>query len=258
MRPLTAVERFFERLFERPTARLFKARLQPVQLQRRIERAMETNRLSGADRTLVPNRIRVHLNPADLEGFGEFSVSLAAELADGALAFARGHRYSLVDRPRVDLVADPAVTLGEVRVVARFADPDPSARPAGGAQATGPDSDGPGQSTRTMVFTVPVVEGPLARLREIRPDGTQREVEIDGALLTIGRAGDNGLVIHDSRISRHHARLQARRGTLVLTDLGSTNGSRVNGARVDEVVLGEGDRIELGDTVLVVESVPAG
>jgi pSer/pThr/pTyr-binding forkhead associated (FHA) protein len=44
----------------------------------------------------------------------------------------------------------------------------------------------------------------------------------------------------------------------VLTDLGSTNGSRVNGARVDEVVLGEGDRIELGDTVLVVESVSAG
>jgi pSer/pThr/pTyr-binding forkhead associated (FHA) protein len=109
-----------------------------------------------------------------------------------------------------------------------------------------------------MVFQVPVVEGPVARLREIRPDGTQREIEVDGALLTIGRGSDNGLVIHDSRISRHHARLQARRGTLVLTDLGSTNGSRVNGERVDEVVLGEGDTIELGDTVLVVESVSAG
>jgi FHA domain-containing protein len=263
MRRLTALERFFERLFERPSARLFKARLQPVQLQRRIERAMETERMSGADRTLVPNRFRVHLNRVDLEAFGDFSVSLAAELADGALAFARSHRYSLVDRPRVDLVADPQVPPGEVRVIARFADPDPSSRlPPGGPAAEGaPDRDGSAgtaQSTRTMVFQVPVVEGPVARLREIRPDGTQREIEVDGALLTIGRGSDNGLVIHDSRISRHHARLQARRGTLVLTDLGSTNGSRVNGERVDEVVLGEGDEIELGDTVLVVESVSAG
>jgi hypothetical protein len=259
MRPLTAIERFFERLFERPSARLFRARLQPVQLQRRIERAMETDRLSGADRTLVPNRFRVHLNPADLAGFGEFSASLAAELADGAMAFARSHRYSVVDRPQVDLVADPAVAVGEVRVAARFADPDRSSRPAAEPATNGEAApDDVHQPTRTMVFQVPVVEGPMARLREIRPDGTQREVDVDGALLTIGRASDNGLVIHDSRISRHHARLQVRRGTLVLTDLGSTNGSRVNGSRVDEVVLGEGDRIELGDTVLVVESVSAG
>jgi hypothetical protein len=151
------------------------------------------------------------------------------------------------------------VAVGEVRVAARFADPDRSPRPAAEPSTAGEaEPDDLHQPTRTMVFEVPVVEGPMARLREIRPDGTQREVDVDGALLTIGRASDNGLVIHDSRISRHHARLQARRGTLVLTDLGSTNGSRVNGARVDEVVLGEGDRIELGDTVLVVESVSAG
>jgi hypothetical protein len=232
MRRLTALERFFERLFERPSARLFKARLQPVQLQRRIERAMETERMSSADRTLVPNRFRVHLNRVDLEAFGDFSVSLA----------------------------DPGVPLGEVRVVARFADPDPASRlpPGEPAAAGGADDEGTGGPTRTMLFQVPVVAGPVARLREIRPDGTQREVEVDGALLTIGRGSDNGLVIHDSRISRHHARLQARRGTLILTDLGSTNGLRVNGVRVDEVVLGEGDEIELGDTILVVESVLAG
>ena len=67
MPPFAAIERFFERLFERPSARLFRARLQPVQLQRRIERAMEAERLATADRTLVPNRFVVHLNPDDLE-----------------------------------------------------------------------------------------------------------------------------------------------------------------------------------------------
>jgi hypothetical protein len=269
MRPLAAVERFFERIFERPSARLFRARLQPVQVQRRIERAMETERLSGADRILVPNRFRVRLNPEDLASFGDMSATLAGELADGAFAFARQHRYAVADMPRVDLASDPSVGRGEVEVDARFADPDrgpvPAAPVAGadaGAAATpAPSTDGaPGMpahdlGSHTMVFQVPKPARPMARLRELRPDGTQREVEIDGASLSIGRASDNDLTIHDGRVSRHHARLQVRRGTLVFTDLRSTNGSRVNGVRVAEVVLGEGDRIELGDTVLVVEAV---
>jgi pSer/pThr/pTyr-binding forkhead associated (FHA) protein len=61
-------------------------------------------------------------------------------------------------------------------------------------------------------------------------------------------------VLRDSRVSRRHARLAARDGVLVLTDLGSTNGTRVNGHRITEVVLGEGDRIAIGETVMVVEA----
>lgn len=256
MRLLTAVERFFERLFERPTARIFRARLQPVQVQRRIERAMEHGRLSGADRTHVPNRFRVSLNPLDLAAFGDMAESLAVELADAALTFARTHRYALADRPRVVLVADPAVEPGDVRVEATFEDPERRAAVDGDVPSGHPDA-GPADG-RTMVFRVPTVESPLAVLREIRPDGTEREVRVDGRPLTIGRARENGLVLHDARVSRFHGRLQARRGALVYTDLDSTNGSRVNGVPVSEVVLGEGDRIELGNTVIVVESVAGG
>jgi hypothetical protein len=251
MRLLTAIERFFERLFERPSARLFRARLQPVQIQRRIERAMELERLSGSERTLVPNRFRVALNPADLAAFADITGSLAAELADAALAFARSHRYALTDRPRVELVSDPRVHPGEVGVVASFADPEAATAGAVGATRR---VDEP-VDNRTMVFNVPHVDAPLATLREVRSDGTERTVSIDGRPLTIGRASENGLVLRDSRVSRFHGRLQARRGALVYTDLESTNGSRVNGVPVTEVVLGEGDRIEVGGTVLVVESV---
>lgn len=228
---------------------------------------METERLSGADRILVPNRIRVRLNPGDMAAFEDVASSLAAELADGALAFARAHRYALADRPQVSLAADAAVDVGEIRVDTRFADPEvrrpqtlggdeqPS-RIAGqpGSEPT-PAAASDAGKTRTMVFRAPIVDAPLAVLRELRPDGTQREVTVDGRLLTIGRARDNGLVLDDARASRHHARLQGRRGTIVFTDLDSTNGSRVNGIAVEEVVLGAGDVIEIGDTVLVVESV---
>jgi hypothetical protein len=270
MPPFAAIERFFERLFERPSARLFRARLQPVQLQRRIERAMESERLATADRTLVPNRFVVHLNPDDLEAFGDMTASLASELADGALVFARTRHYTLVDRPRVTLFADAAVERTDIRVTARFADPI-AGQQAGGhasddragawAAAGAPDAEphhGGGEGSigvrsDTMVFTVPRPSAPAARLRIVGRDGDDRVYEFDGSGLTIGRAADNDLVIPDGRVSRHHARIVGRRGTLVYADLGSTNGSRVNGVPVGELVLGAGDRIEIGDTMIVVE-----
>jgi Protein of unknown function (DUF3662)/FHA domain len=255
MPPFAAIERFFERLFERPSARLFRARLQPVQLQRRIERAMEGERLATADRTLVPNRFVVHLNPDDLEGFGDMTASLASELADGALVFARSRHYTLVDRPRVTLFADSTVVRAEIRVTARFADPIAGghANPSPALEADTDDGDSVAVHSDTMVFTVPRPTAPAARLRVIDRDGTERVEEFDGSALSIGRAADNDLVLPDSRVSRHHARIAGRRGTLVYADLGSTNGSRVNGVGVGELVLGAGDRIELGDTVIVVE-----
>jgi hypothetical protein len=258
MAGLSTLERLLERLFERPAARLFHSRVQPIQLQRRIERAMETERLSGADRTLVPNAFTVRLHPDDLEPLRGIAASLVAELADGALAFARRHAYTVLDRPRVDLVADAAVDAGEIRVAAGWIDragrrdadalraddePDP-------AIATGDT----GRPDDTMVFRPPTPAVPRAILREISPGGRERRITLEAAALTLGRATDNGIVLHDARVSRHHARLQVRQGRLVLNDLQSTNGTRVNGVRIAEVALGEGDRIQVGDTTLVVES----
>jgi len=263
--PLAALERFFERIFERQTARLFRTRLQPIQLQRRIERSMESARRRDGDRTLVPNRYAVHVAPADLQALREVHPNLAADLADAALAFARGHGFTLADRPTVALVADATVEAADVRVAATTdRRRDEPADPGRGIRPDDPtDSAAPGQGERdqpppiehTAVFVVPTIESSQAVLREIRPDGSSRSLVVGGRPLTIGRAPDNGLVLADSRASRHHARLYGRRGALVLTDLGSTNGSWVNDRRIDEMALGEGDQIRIGDTVLVVESV---
>jgi hypothetical protein len=259
--PLAAVERFFERIFERQAARLFRTKLQPIQLQRRIERAMESGRHRDGDRTLVPNRYAVHLNLVDLEAIRQVHPNLAADLADAALAFARGHGYTLADRPTVALIADTTIDTADLRVVAttdlRRGDassnrpPGPTGPPDAGAT----DLNAPPQIEHTSVFVVPTIESSRAVLREIRPDGRSRSIVVDGRPLTIGRAPDNGLVLADSRASRHHARLYGRRGALVLADLGSTNGSWVNDRRIDEMALGEGDQVRIGDTILVVESV---
>jgi hypothetical protein len=239
---LSGFERLLERLLERPSARLFKTRLQPIQIQRRIERAMERERHTAGARVMVPDRFSVHLAPIDLEAFGEAVEEVAAQLADAALVFARGRGYLLAARPRVELVADRSIGDGDVRVAAGFESSDPSLDPGA-------------MTNQTMVFTVPELRAPSAVLRAVDPDGHEREIRIDGTLLTIGRTADNGLALADSRVSRHHARLRARHGMLVLTDLDSSTGVRVNGVRVAEVALGVGDRIEIGDTVLVVDAV---
>ena len=264
MGPLAALERFFERIFERQTARLFRTKLQPIQLQRRLERAMESERVRDGDRTLVPNRYAIHLAPPDLAALRDAHPSLAADLADAALGFARGHAYHLSDRPTVALIADSTVETGDVRVAASL---DSTARPAPSPSSTGTGAAGEGgvpadnqpdarpRVDQTAVFVVPAVESPRATLREVRPDGSSQSFVVDGRPLTIGRGPDNGLVLQDGRASRHHARIYGRQGALLLADLGSTNGSWVNDRRVQEIALGEGDQIRIGDTVLIVESV---
>ncbi len=257
MPPLAAIERFFERLFERPSARLFRTHVQPVQIQRRVERAMEAGRRPQADRTVVPNRFVVHLNPDDLTALADAADHVASGLADEALSFARAHHYTLVDRPRVDLVADPAVLRADIRVDATNSDQQAAEQTGATHSDPSPGPDHPSGPTDTAVFTVPQAVTPRAVLQVTDPDGRSRAVEIGSGGLTIGRAEDNDLVARDGRVSRHHGRIVGRRGTLIYLDVGSTNGSKVNGEPVVEVVLGIGDRLELGDTTLVVEVVEA-
>ncbi|HEX5590433.1 MAG TPA: DUF3662 and FHA domain-containing protein [Candidatus Limnocylindrales bacterium] len=247
MRPLSAVERFFERLFERPSARLFRARVHPIQVLRRVERAMERERRVEDGRTVVPDRFTVRLHSKDLANLAPAD-ELPVELASGALAFARRHGYALVARPRVAVIADPAGRAGEIEVEARFSDP-----------SSGPDLDVEEASlSTTRVFEVPAARGARATLAVTDPSGTTRRIVADGGTLTIGRADSNRVVLADGRASRQHARLVARDGLLVLTDLGSTNGTRVNGLAIQELAVGEGDRILIGDSVIVVEAVDDG
>ena len=150
---------------------------------------------------------------------------------------------------------------GEDLVIAPDAPvPAPAAGPAGPVLLE-PDAERRpggirGDGTETLVYRRPVPAPVSAVIRAIGQDGSERTLGVDGTPLTMGRAPDNVLVLADARVSRHHARLQTRRGTLVFTDLGSTNGSRVNGVRVDECALGAGDRVQVGDTVLLVEQLP--
>jgi FHA domain/FhaA, N-terminal domain len=242
---MSRVERFIERLVERPSARLFRTRLQPIQVLRRIERSMEAGRGAGGTRGLVPDRFTVRLHPDDFATLLPPDV-VASELASGALTFARAHSYALRDRPRVTLQPDSSLRPGDAEV-------DAEVSPLPGVVVADDDANG-----GTRLFEVPVVRSPEVVIEVREPNRAARRIPLSGAPIRIGRASECELVLKDSRVSRRHARLHARDGVLVLTDLGSTNGTRVNGHRVTELVLGAGDRIQIGETSLVVEAAPTG
>jgi pSer/pThr/pTyr-binding forkhead associated (FHA) protein len=90
----------------------------------------------------------------------------------------------------------------------------------------------------------------LATLVVREPRGLVRRLPLDGSPVVIGRDAACDVVLDDRRASRRHARIQARGGYLVLSDLGSTNGTYIRSERVSEVTLGLGDSVVIGDSTL--------
>src|SRR5947209_2984271 len=90
-----------------------------------------------------------------------------------------------------------------------------------------------------------------------RPDGQDRTLEFGSKPLIIGRLNESEIPVRDSFISRVHCGISHVNGQFVLKDLGSTNGTYRNGARVFECNLASGDKVQVGNTTLVIEIDPA-
>ena len=88
------------------------------------------------------------------------------------------------------------------------------------------------------------------------PGGQQQEFALQKTAVALGRGVANDIVLRDAKVSRAHARLECSDAGCYLVDLGSTNGTRVNGARVQRAALRPGDVIALGDSVLRFETTP--
>jgi len=238
------LEAFFERLFEAPAGRL-GASLQPVSLEKRIERAMDTNRSYRDDGVIVPNEYTLHLNPADYETFASYRGSLEDDLAHRVLSRARHERYTLVARPRVKILADRSVPRRDVRVAANVIDDE-------GARLR--DDKPVPASSDTVVFDRPGADAPPPESAQrayllVKTDGAPPvQFELGGALIGIGRASDNDVIVDDALVSRHHCQLKLQHGAYGFADLGSRNGSFVNGHQVNEIALGPGDVIRIGST----------
>ncbi len=245
MSVLRSLESKIAGLVEGTFSRAFRSEVRPVEIARRLAREMEEHKSFSVSRTYVPNEYRVFLSPRDRDRFAAYESALAAELAGYLLEHARRERLALLSRPVIEFETDERLGLGEFGIQTRVVQPDDEPRSA---------HDEPG---RTMIYSsAGRMAGPL---EERAPARAQRAVlSIDGQRVVVGPAGATlgrsrqcDVVLADPNVSRQHAEIRPRGGSWVLTDLGSTNGSSINGRRIDgPEVIEPGDEIELGTSVI--------
>jgi len=209
-------ERRLEKLVEGTFGKAFRSGLQPVEVGRKVTRALDDERTMGVDGVpIAPNNIGVYLSHEDFDRFSAFADALARELAEVAREHARDEGYHFVGPVTVTLVADDELRAGECDIAAEVHE---------------------GTRVGSLVL----------------PDG--RRFALGEKPVTLGRMSDCEVVLADPRASRRHAEIQPVGHGFVISDLGSMNGTVVNGSPIREHPLSDGDEIRLGSTVMHFEA----
>lgn len=244
---LQRFERRLGGLVEGAFARAFKSELQPAELARAIQRELDDRAaIVAQDRILVPNDFIVAISPADYERLSIYEGSLGVEFAGMAREHAGEQGYSFVGPVGVRFEQDPALDTGRFHlrsgvVRGTTVEGGELRRPADGQRA-GPA--GPSPTNPRLLVSPPEATG---------DDGENGEhaFEVTAPVTVLGRGTDCDLRLVDSGVSRHHAELRFEDDEVVLIDLGSTNGTLVDGWAASRTPLRNGARIEMGHTVLV-------
>jgi hypothetical protein len=255
-----ALQRFERRLgglVEGAFARVFKGGVEPVELASALRRETDDRRAISATRVLVPNEFMITLSPTDYERLGQYAQALETELGEIVREHAADQRYTFVGPVAVRFEVDEDTDTGvfHVRSAAlATADPrpSPSASPAPGAGRLTRRPEEPREAVETprMVLTT----GGSVRAGSAQAAGYEREFPMPGepgTLLLIGRAPEADIRLADTGVSRRHGQLRRTPRGWVYEDLGSTNGSTINGRRVGTTEMHDGDRLEVGSSVLV-------
>ena len=248
MSVLRSLESKLAGLVEGTFSRAFKSEVRPVEIARKLAKEMDEHKVQSLSRVYAPNEYAVWLSPDDRAQFEGTEDELASELSGYLLEHARRERITLGTSPRVVFKTDEKLRLGEFGIQARLVRPP--------AREFDPPSQG--DEGHTMLYSS--AERLSEPLREPDPrrgraylyvDGRAEPVGAQGAVL--GRSRDADITIDDPNVSRRHAEVRPSGGSWIVNDLGSTNGIKVNGRRVDHQPLGAGDQITIGVTDLTFE-----
>jgi FHA domain-containing protein len=230
-------------LVEGTFGRVFRTQVRPVEIARKLAREMEEHQTVSVSRTYVPNEYVVWLSPEDRERFEGVEHEVTDELAAYLLEHARREKLALVSRPHITFDTDERLRLGEFGIQARL------------VRAAADDAIEQADHGHTMVYSSAArAQEELHDARSARrgramllAEGKRYAIPPGGAV--IGRSRECDIVLADSNVSRRHAELLPHGDGWTITDLGSTNGVRVNGqdARAHAPhPLAPGDQLDIG------------
>ena len=205
------VENKLERLVEGTFARFFSSAIKPVEISRRIVREIERNRSIGVHgENLAPNDFTVAISQSDYHNFANATESIRRELEETIRDYCYQEAYAFLGSVNVKLNADDHLRKGTLQIDAQF------------------NQNEAGHPPGALVL----------------PDG--KRIALGDATVTIGRLQDSTICIDDPSISRNQATIHLGESGYLLSDLGSTNGTLINGFRISEHWLVDHDQIVFG------------
>ena len=250
-----------ESLVEGVFGRAFRRQVHPVEIAKGLTKQMDENRMVSVSRTYAPNDFTIHLSKADEESIKAYQNALRDELIQYASTHAQSRGYHLMTPPKVRFVTEESLRFGEFGVTAKL---------TGG---TGPRAEGAPEDTsgQTRIFRSEKQEDDAQEdgerggnqgtaaisPEEARKHGLAREVvelvledetyPLDGrGPWSVGRSEENDIVVQDPNVSRKHAQLLRLENGFVVEDLGSTNGTLLDGAPIDRERIESGDELTFG------------
>ena len=241
---LQRFERRLEGMVEGAFARAFKSELQPVEVASAVQREMDDRAAIVAQgRTLVPNDFVVEVAETDFDRLEVYADNLGTELATLARDYAKEQGYSFVGPVRMRFEGVPDLTTGMFRIRSGVI----RGHTVEAGEVRQPVSDLP-RPQGGQFYGRPrlVVSGSGGGGLEA---GSTYELQTPVTLL--GRGTDCDLRLVDPGVSRHHSELRVEDDQVVLVDLGSTNGTFVNGQPVRRVALTDGTNVTLGRTTMI-------
>jgi hypothetical protein len=251
---LRSIESKIEGLFEGIFGRAFRTHVQPIELARKLVKEMDDHRSTSVSRVYVPNEYTVYLSTPDREQFRGYEEALVGELEEYLAAHAARERFALLTPPTVLLTTDDDLAVGEFGIATRLVPPAPGDEPVPTPALPSPPVEEPAQ---TMVYKASDVAAAVgAAVEEAKQEvvtltvGT-RVLDVTTRHVVIGRSRECEVRLEDSNASRRHAELRQEGATYWISDLGSTNGTEVNGRRISRERLSDGDRITVGGTEIV-------
>jgi hypothetical protein len=216
---LQSFERSLERMVEGVFSRGSHSSIRPVELGRRLLREMDDNRsVDVKGQRIVPNDFSFQLSGKDHAGFADIDEALNNELCETAREYARAEGFNFMGPVRVAMTVDNDLKPGRFTISSRM-------REIGG------------NTSASLVL----------------PSGER--VSLHQRVITIGRLPDCTIALPDANVSRKHTEIHPSGTAFVILDLGSTNGTKVNGTRIEgERTLIDGDIVSVGSTHLRFEA----
>ncbi len=283
-------ERRLEGMVGSAFARVFKGQVEPVEIGTALQReAMDKKAVMGSGQVLVPNRYRVTLGSSDYERLAPWEVQLTRSLAELVQEYLDDNNLATIGDIEVYLARDEALHTGVFGVASRMepqapprrrpmdsmsmpvidgrpgeyqqpfdSQPRPPAQPAAAYQAPAyqvpvpqarPDEPPPTELSQVPAYVQPPRRPAFSG--RLTVDGTPQVAQLKQGSNIVGRGTDSDLQLLDQGVSRRHADVHVADGQATVYDLGSTNGTSVNGHSVQSQPLQHGDVIRVGHTRLV-------